>query len=227
MTPVVKLEKVNKAYRMGDSELKVLVNVNFEIKKGEFLAIVGPSGSGKSTLMHIIGLLDQPSSGRVFLEGKEVHNLSEENQAQLRNQHIGFIFQVFNLLARTSSVENVEMPLIYSGIGRKEREERAVTALKMVGLGDRLYHLPSQLSGGQQQRVAIARALINNPSLIMADEPTGNLDSKSGEEILGILRDLNRKGNTIVMVTHDPDIAKRAGRRIEIKDGVIIKDSKS
>lgn len=225
MTSVVKLEKVSKIYRMGDSELTVLKDINLEIKKGEFLAIVGPSGSGKSTLMHIIGLLDQPSGGRVFLEGREVHNLSEDVQAQLRNKHIGFIFQVFNLLARTTSVENVEMPLIYSGIGRSEREERAVAALKMVGLSERLYHLPSQLSGGQQQRVAIARALINNPSLIMADEPTGNLDSKSGEEILTILKDLNKKGNTIVMVTHDADIARRAKRKIEIKDGVIIKDS--
>lgn len=226
MTSVIKLERVFKSYQMGEIQISALKNISLEIKKGEFVAIVGPSGSGKSTLMHIIGLLDQPSQGRVFLEGKEVHNLSQETQAELRNKYLGFIFQVFNLLPRTSAVENVEMPLIYSGVSRREREQRAIEALRGVGLGDRLWHFPSQLSGGQQQRVSIARALINNPSLILADEPTGNLDSHSGEEILKFLKDLNKKGNTIVMVTHDLEIARRVKRKIEIKDGEIMKDSK-
>ena len=211
---------------MGDEEFYALKNVSLNINKGEFVAIIGPSGSGKSTLMHVIGLLDKPTSGEVFLEGSEVHNLSEVAQAELRNKHIGFIFQIFNLLPRTSALENTEMPLIYSGVARKEREEKAIEALKVVGLGEKLYNKPSQLSGGQQQRVAIARALINNPSLILADEPTGNLDSKSGEEILSLLTDLNKKGNTIVVVTHDLDIARRARRIITIKDGKILSDKK-
>ena len=211
---------------MGDEEFYALKNVSLNINKGEFVAIIGPSGSGKSTLMHVIGLLDKPTSGEVFLEGSEVHNLSEVAQAELRNKHIGFIFQIFNLLPRTSALENTEMPLIYSGVARKEREEKAIEALKVVGLGEKLYNKPSQLSGGQQQRVAIARALINNPSLILADEPTGNLDSKSGEEILSLLTDLNKKGNTIVVVTHDLDIARRAQRIITIRDGEILSDKK-
>lgn len=211
---------------MGDEEFYALKNISLKINKGEFVAIIGPSGSGKSTLMHVIGLLDKPTSGEVYLEGEEVHNLSEIKQAELRNKHIGFIFQVFNLLPRTSALENVEMPLIYSGISKKEREERAIEALGVVGLKEKLQNKPSQLSGGQQQRVAIARALINNPSLILADEPTGNLDSKSGEEILSLLNKLNSQGNTIVVVTHDLDIARRAKRIITIKDGRIISDKK-
>jgi len=226
MSSVVKLEKVSKIYHMGETELFALNEISLDIKKGEFVAIVGPSGSGKSTLMHTIGLLDNPSKGKVFLEGKETNNLSPETQAEMRNKHIGFIFQVFNLLPRTSAVENVEMPLFYSGISRKEREEKAIEALQTVGLGERLWHKPSQLSGGQQQRVSIARALVNNPSLILADEPTGNLDSHTGEEILALLKDLNKKGNTIIMVTHDLSIAGLAKRKIEIRDGKIVKDSK-
>ncbi|MCX6705644.1 MAG: ABC transporter ATP-binding protein [Candidatus Woesebacteria bacterium] len=223
---VINLNKVSKKYEMGEEEFYALKDVSLKINKGEFVAIIGPSGSGKSTLMHIIGLLDKPTSGEVFLEEKEVHNLSEIYQAELRNKHIGFIFQVFNLLPRTSALENVEMPLIYSGIGKKEREERAIKALEVVGLGEKLQNKPSQLSGGQQQRVAIARALINNPSLILADEPTGNLDSKSGEEILSLLDRLNKEGNTIVVVTHDADIAKRARRIVTLKDGEIVSDKK-
>jgi len=223
---VVNLVKVSKKYDMVEDAFYALKDVSLNINRGEFVAIIGPSGSGKSTLMHVIGLLDKPSSGEVYLEGEEVHNLSEIKQAELRNKHIGFIFQVFNLLPRTSAIENVEMPLIYSGIVKKERDERAIKALQIVGLGEKLQNKPSQLSGGQQQRVAIARALINNPSLILADEPTGNLDSKSGEEILSLLDKLNKEGNTIVVVTHDLDIARRAKRIIIIRDGEIVSDKK-
>jgi putative ABC transport system ATP-binding protein len=223
---VIDLKKVSKKYEMGEEEFYALKDISLKIGRGEFVAIIGPSGSGKSTLMHVIGLLDKPSSGEVFLEGEEVHNLSEIKQAELRNKHIGFIFQVFNLLPRTSALENVEMPLIYSGISKSERDERALKALNIVGLGEKLQNKPSQLSGGQQQRVAIARALINNPSIILADEPTGNLDSKSGEEILSLLSKLNKEGNTIVVVTHDLDIAKRAKRVITLRDGEIISDKK-
>ncbi|MDP3994946.1 MAG: ABC transporter ATP-binding protein [bacterium] len=223
---IVKIENVNKTYRMGDVEFNAINNINLEIKRGDFVAIVGPSGSGKSTLMHIIGLLDSSTSGKVYLNGRNVSSINEEEQASLRNKHIGFVFQSFNLLARTSSLDNVEMPLVYAGLGNGERRQRALEVLKFVDLQDKVDNLPSQLSGGQQQRVAIARALVNSPDLILADEPTGNLDSKSGKEILDMLIDLNKKGNTVVLVSHDLSIASKAKRIIELKDGEIVKDTK-
>lgn len=225
MTPLITLSKVVKTYKLeGDIEVHALIGVDLKIKEGEFVAIIGPSGSGKSTLMHIIGILDKPTSGTVTLEDHNIASLSEEGLAGLRNKHIGFVFQAFNLLPRTTALENVELPLIYSGVSVDERKKRAEEVLNIVGLADRMEHTPSQLSGGQQQRVAIARALITKPSLILADEPTGNLDSRAGEEILSLLKDLNKKGNTIVMVTHELGIAKEAKRIIQMKDGEIISD---
>lgn len=208
-------------------EIQALRGINLKIGIGEFVAIIGPSGSGKSTLMHMIGILDQPTTGTVELEGKNISKLSEEKLAELRNKHIGFVFQAFNLLPKTSALENVELPLIYSGDSASERKREGEESLKMVGLEERMDHTPSQLSGGQQQRVAIARALITKPSLILADEPTGNLDSKAGDEIIDLLKDLNKKGNTIVLVTHEREIAERAKRIVEIKDGQIISDKKT
>lgn len=222
MTSLISLKNVTKSYKLGDEiTVTALKGINIEIKKGEFVAIVGPSGSGKSTLMHIIGILDKPTSGQVILEGSDIAKLTEEELAVLRNKHIGFVFQSFNLLSKTTSVDNVELPLIYSGIKKAIRDKMAIEVLEKVGLGERLYHTPSQLSGGQQQRVAIARALVSSPSLILADEPTGNLDSKSGREIMDLLKSLNRMGNTIVLVTHDMDIAKNAKRQIVIRDGEV------
>ena len=227
MASLIKLQNIYKTYFMGEVEIQALANVNIQINKGEFTAIVGPSGSGKSTLMHIIGLLDSPTSGLVYLKGKKISDLSENELAVLRNEHIGFVFQSFNLLRRASAFENVLLPLLYSRVVNKERAKKARFALETVGLGDRLKHTSSQLSGGEQQRVAIARALVNNPSIILADEPTGNLDSKSGGEIMNLLHELNKAGITIILVTHELDIAKGAKRIIEIKDGKIIKDKKS
>jgi putative ABC transport system ATP-binding protein len=224
MNSVIEIENVNKIYSLGEVKVNALKGINLTIKSGEFVAIIGPSGSGKSTLMHIIGLLDKPTSGKVSLRGKDVSELESDELAALRNVHIGFVFQQFNLLPRTSAVDNVGLPLLYAGVDASERESRAIKALESVGLGDRLDHSPTQLSGGQQQRVAIARALINNPALVLADEPTGNLDSKSGREIMEFLSELNKKGNTIVLVTHEPDIAKGAKRTIEIRDGEIVAD---
>ena len=222
---LIQLKDITKVYTMGeDVKVHALRGVDFEVKQGEFVAIIGTSGSGKSTLMHIVGLLDKPTSGSIRLQEKEVSEMTENELASERNEQIGFVFQSFNLLRRTSALDNVSMPLLYAGVGGEERAQRAKIALEMVGLGDRLDHQPSQLSGGQQQRVAIARALINNPSLILADEPTGNLDSKSGEDIMSFLGELNKQGNTIVLVTHELDIAHAAKRIVELKDGTVLTD---
>lgn len=225
MSSIISLKNVKKRYQLSeDVVVEALNGVDLEIGKGDFVAIIGPSGSGKSTLMHMVGILDKPTDGVVALDGKDISKMSEEELAVLRNKYIGFVFQSFNLLAKTTAVENVELPLIYSKVGSSERKRRAIEALKEVGLGERLEHKPNQLSGGQQQRVAIARALITNPSLILADEPTGNLDSRSSIEIMDLLKNINKKGNTVVLVTHEPDIAKQAKRIVEIKDGKIVAD---
>ncbi|NLM37890.1 MAG: ABC transporter ATP-binding protein [Firmicutes bacterium] len=219
---VVNLQKI---YRMGPVQVEALKGVSFQIEAGEFVAIIGPSGSGKSTLMHILGCLDQPTGGHYYLEGQDVSTVSDNELAEIRNKKIGFVFQQFNLLPKANILQNVCVPLIYGGVrGRRRQLKLAEEALRQVGLGDRLHHRPNEISGGQKQRVAIARALINNPSLILADEPTGNLDSKTGQEILGIFRHLNEEGHTIVIVTHDPEIAKQARRVIQIRDGLVQKD---
>lgn len=219
---LLKLEHVSKVYQTDEIFFKALDDVNLEIKKGEFVAVMGPSGSGKSTLMHLAGCLDTPTSGRIYLEGEDVSKLSESELAKIRNRKIGFIFQTFNLLPRTCTVDNVSLPLVYRGLHPSERKKRALEVLARVELGNRAFHFPNQLSGGQQQRVAIARALITNPSLIFADEPTGNLDSKSGQGIMEILRKLNLEGNTVILVTHDYQIAKYARKIVKIRDGRII-----
>lgn len=219
--PLIELKNVSKIYEMGSNKINALDGVFFSLDPGEFLAIIGPSGSGKSTLMHVMGLLDAPTSGEILLEGQNIGDFSENKLACLRSEKIGFIFQAFNLLPRTSSVENVTMPMLYSA-NKKRSRERAIEMLKKVGLENRLNNTPNQLSGGQQQRVAIARALINDPQIIFADEPTGNLDSKAGKEIMTILSELNKEGKTIVLVTHETNIARYAQRTIEMKDGRIV-----
>jgi len=221
---VIELKDIMKTYQMGDSIVHALDHVNLEIGVGEFTSIMGPSGSGKSTLMNVIGCLDRPTSGQYFLDGKEIGGYDDDELARTRNQKIGFVFQNFNLLPRLSALVNVALPLVYAGVPEGERLERARETLAAVGLGDRVDHRPNEMSGGQRQRVAIARALINNPAIIMADEPTGNLDSKSSYEIMDIFRQLNDAGKTIVMVTHEPDIAERTKRIIHMVDGKIVKD---
>lgn len=222
--PILSLRKVSKKYCLDESiEIHALREVDLDIYSGDFLSILGPSGSGKSTLMHIAGFLDSVSSGQVILNGKKLNSFNEEQLAHIRNTTIGFVFQQFNLLSRTSSLDNVSLPLIYSDIPKSKRLSKAKSLLEKVGLGDRLENYPNQLSGGQQQRVAIARALINDPKIIFADEPTGNLDSKSGLEIMKLLKQLNKEGKTIILVTHDQEVADYAKKQIVIKDGSIVK----
>lgn len=221
---MIQISHVSKIYQTGDIETRALDDVSFNIKKGEFVAIMGPSGSGKSTLMHILGALDRPTSGEYILDGDNVEKLSDDSLAEIRNKKIGFVFQAFNLLSRTSSMKNVTLPMIYAGIPKEKRLETAEKYLKMVGLSDRLYHTPSQLSGGQQQRVAIARSLVMNPAIILADEPTGNIATNQAEEIMAIFQKLNKEGHTIIMITHESDIAEHAKRIIHIRDGKIIKN---
>jgi putative ABC transport system ATP-binding protein len=223
---LISLDHVHKTYRMGDYEIHALRGVSLEIHPGEFVAIMGTSGSGKSTTMNILGCLDRPTSGRYVLDGQDVSSLTKDELADIRCGKIGFVFQGFNLLARTSAVENVELPMLYSGVDAEERLARATEALELVGLGDRLRNMPNQLSGGQQQRVAIARALVNRPSIILADEPTGNLDSRTSVEIMDIFQRLNQeRGITIALVTHEPDVAEYAGRVVVFKDGRIRSDA--
>ena len=219
---IITVDKVNKTYKNGSLELQVLKNISFKVYKGEFLAIMGSSGSGKSTMMNILACLDSQYEGTYILDGIDISKLTEINLSEIRNKKIGFIFQSFNLLPRLSALENVELPLVYSSVPKAERHKRAAELLEMVGLKDRMHHKPNELSGGQRQRVAIARALVNDPSIILADEPTGNLDSKSEEEIIEILQELNRTGKTIVIVTHEPNIGDIAQRKIVFKDGEII-----
>lgn len=220
----IRLRDIKKIYKMGGQELAALNGINLDIKRGEFAALMGPSGSGKSTLMNILGCLDRPTVGSYELEGKEVAHLSDDELAVMRNKHIGFVFQNFNLLSRISSLENVALPLVYAGVGASERRKRAQQVLEAVGLGDRAEHLPNELSGGQRQRVAIARALVNNPEIIMADEPTGNLDTKSTKEIMEIFQEMHDRGKTIILVTHEPEIAICANRQLLVRDGVITRD---
>ncbi len=223
---LINLENIFKIYRMGDTAVHALDGITLKIEKGEFIAIIGPSGSGKSTLMNILGCLDTPTEGTYIFEDKDMSKLNDDQLAIIRNRHIGFVFQNFNLLPKLTALENVELPLIYAGKKGLSRRNRAVEMLNSVGLGDRINHRPSELSGGQQQRVAIARALSTDPPIILADEPTGNLDTRSGREIMEILKELNQGGKTIILITHDIDVANQADRNVHIQDGKIVKDEK-
>ncbi len=224
MKGIIETQAIAKMYRMGGETVHALKSISIEVQRGEYVAFMGPSGSGKSTLMNIIGCLDTPTSGTYHLNDNDVSDLTENELATIRNKEIGFVFQTFNLLPRSSSLDNVALPLIYAGVGRTEREERALQVLTSVGLGDRAGHRPNELSGGQRQRVAIARALINNPSIILADEPTGNLNSKTSYDVMELFQDLHDQGNTIIMVTHEDDIAHYAHRIVRLKDGLIETD---
>jgi putative ABC transport system ATP-binding protein len=223
---LIRLEDVTKTYRMGEVEVHALRGVTLDVAEGEFTAVMGASGSGKSTLMNLIGCLDRPSAGRYLLGGRDVSTLAPDRLAEIRNGTIGFVFQSFNLLSRTSALENVELPLVYAGIATAERHARARDALEQVGLGDRIEHHPNQMSGGQQQRVAIARALVNHPRVILADEPTGNLDSRTSLEIMALFQELGRGGITVLLVTHEPDIARYAGRVLTMRDGRVVSDER-
>jgi putative ABC transport system ATP-binding protein len=226
--PVIDIEDVERVYRLGeDVEVRALDGVSLRIARGEFVAIMGSSGSGKSTLMHILGCLDAPTAGRYLLDGVDVRDIPEDDLADLRNRKIGFVFQSFNLVARTTALANVELPLAYAGLGRSERRSRAAAALAAVGMEDRLHHLPSELSGGQQQRAAVARAIVTDPSIVLADEPTGNLDSHSTEEILAIFSRLNAEGRTVILITHEGDVAARARRVVRLSDGRVLSDERA
>lgn len=222
--PIIKLKNIVRNFQLGKEVIQVLKRVSLEVNKNEYVALMGPSGSGKSTLMNLLGCLDTPTSGEYFLNGTDVSKMSDNSLAQVRNKEIGFIFQTFNLLPRSTALENVALPLIYAGYGKSEREKRAMQVLEQVGLADRVKHKPNELSGGQRQRVAIARALVNQPAILLADEPTGNLDTKTSYEIMGLLHKLHQEGNTIIIVTHEEDIALHAHRIVRLRDGEIESD---
>lgn len=224
MQPIISLKNIVRSFSIGAEEVKALRGVNLNINKNEYVALMGPSGSGKSTLMNLLGCLDTPTSGQYILNGTDVSVLDDNELAQIRNKEIGFIFQTFNLLPKSTALDNVILPLIYAGMGKAEREQKALKTLEDVGLANRVKHKPNELSGGQRQRVAVARALVNNPAIILADEPTGNLDSKTSVEIMGLFEEIHKKGNTIIVVTHEEDIARHAHRIIRLKDGVIESD---
>ena len=224
---LIALRDVHKLYDMGQEQVRALDGVSLEINHGDYIAVMGPSGSGKSTLMNVIGCLDTPTSGSYKLRDREIATMQDDELAAIRNQEIGFVFQTFNLLPRVDALQNVELPLVYSGLTRPERRERAARALDEVGLADRMHHRPTELSGGQRQRVAIARALVNRPSLVLADEPTGNLDSKTGEEIMGLIAELHQRGNTIILVTHEEELANRAARVVRLLDGKIVSETRA
>ncbi|MDD5593780.1 MAG: ABC transporter ATP-binding protein [Candidatus Margulisbacteria bacterium] len=221
---VVRIKDVKRTYFMGKVEVNALRGINLNVGRGEFVSIMGPSGCGKSTLMHIVGCLDRPTSGHVHLDEVDVDELDDNSLAEIRNKKVGFVFQTFNLLPKLNAIENVELPLIYAGVSFEERRQKAATLLEIVGLKERIFHKPSELSGGQSQRVAIARSLANDPSIILADEPTGNLDSKSGDEIIHLFQELNQRGITLIIVTHDQEIANHSQRIVRLKDGLVVSD---
>jgi putative ABC transport system ATP-binding protein len=226
MANIIKIRNIIRDFQLGQETVHVLKSIDLDIEKGEYVAIMGPSGSGKSTLMNLIGCLDTPTSGSYILNGKDVSQMSDDELAEIRNKEIGFVFQTFNLLPRTTALDNVALPMVYAGYSKKDRTERAIQVLNDVGLSDRMDHRPNQLSGGQRQRVAVGRALVNKPSIILADEPTGNLDSKTGAEIMNLLEDIHKAGNTIIVVTHEEEIAAHAQRIIRLRDGMVESDTK-